>query len=174
MGCQVSSYPKTISSVSSKLSQKDFQPGAKSAYVDTLLDGRFLFLLKDAQKLSVCLYTSRQQSTNVLLSFLYSDKTIWTEPALFLALQRLQACRSHAAEQTVLKLSAERLSQSFTRWRKTVPGRHPPLSSCLSTNPMELLYCERHPGVEMICYGPRNLQSLLYVTHLQPSSPSYH
>lgn len=86
----------------------------------------------------------------------------------------LQVYRSHAVKQIILKLSVEILFQSFTRSRKTVPGCHSLWSSCLSTKWMEIFYCDQHPGVELICYGARNLQFLLYVTHLKPSAPSYH
>lgn len=141
--------------------------------MDTLLEGHFLFLLKDAQKLSVCCIPLDSNLQMCCSPYTATRQFGLNQPCSWL-FKGFKACRSHAAEQTMLKLSAERLSQSLTRWRKTVPGRRHPLSSSLSTNSMELLYCEQHPGAEIICYGPRNLQSLLYMTHLQPNSPSYH
>lgn len=98
------------------------------------------------------------------LSFLHSCKTILTEPALFLALQRLQVCWSHAPKQVIVKLSQGAGS-----------SRMPSSSVLLFKNQInEASLLRTGPRVEIIYYGARNLQSLLYVTHLQPSSPYYH
>lgn len=92
----------------------------------------------------------------------------------FLLLQGLQACWSHAAEQVILKLWAERLFQSFkadARWFQDVILLCPLVWGPNQWNSFTVNSTQGGNNL----FAIRNLQSLLYVTHLQPNfPPSYH